>query len=184
MIGSTRTNESSPSEWIVRFQPSIAAGGAVLDLAAGRGRHARWLEARGHRVTALDRDAEALAACGASETFRCDLETDPPQWPVSERRFDAVVVTNYLHRPLFARLIDALGPGGVLLYETFARGHARFGRPSHAAFLLEPGELLSFCRGLTVVAYEDGIVDSPRPASIQRICAVAASGDTDARHRL
>jgi SAM-dependent methyltransferase len=164
-----------PSPWVVRFAPLIAAGGNVLDVACGRGRHARWLEEQGHRVTAIDRDVDALSSSGASEIIVRDLEdeaADADAWPLSGRVFAAVVVTNYLHRPLFPMLIEALEPGGVLLYETFAIGNARFGKPSNPSFLLESGELLARCAGLQVVAYEDGIVRFPSPASIQRICAV------------
>ena len=178
-----------PSAWVVRFAPLVAAGGTVLDVACGRGRHARWFEARGHRVTGIDHDAEALAVCGASEPLCCDLEASPATgdaWPFAGRHFAAVVVANYLHRPLFGALLDALAPGGVLLYETFAVGNGRFGKPSNPAFLLEAGELLARCAALTVVAYEDGIVESPRPASVQRICAVrpAVDGAPPPRHAL
>lgn len=177
--------DDAPSAWVVRFAPLIAERGKVLDVACGRGRHARWFESRGHRVTGIDRDADALRTCGASETIRYDLEAGPIGLPVSDR-FAAIVVTNYLHRPLFPSLIDALLPGGVLLYETFAEGNARFGRPANPAFLLERGELLVHCVGLTIVAFEDGLVTSPRPASIQRICAVreAADGGRAQRHAL
>jgi SAM-dependent methyltransferase len=99
-----------------------------------------------------------------------DLEAGP--WPLAGRRFDAVVVTNYLHRPLLPALVDCLEPGGVLLYETFARGNERFGKPSNPDFLLAPGELLEAVRGrLRVVAYEDRVIDTPRAAAIQRLCA-------------
>ena len=152
----------------------------MLDVASGPGRHAHWFAARGHRVTALDRDAAALEQCGAQETIVCDLETEPVAWPVAGRRFAAVVVTNYLHRPLFPLLLDALDAGGVLLYETFAAGNARFGRPSNPAFLLAPGELLARCAGLSIVAFEDGVVERPAPASIQRVCAIREPGAVDA----
>lgn len=171
-----------PSPWVVRFASAIAHRGAVLDVAAGRGRHARYLEALGHRVTAIDRDAGALSTCGATERIVCDLEADGVPWPVAGRRFAAVVVTNYLHRPTFARLVDALDDGGLLIYETFAVGNERFGKPSNPAFLLAEGELLERCRGLSIVAFEDGLamLDGavPRPASIQRICAASARDAT------
>ncbi len=160
----------TPSPWVVRFGPLIAPAGPVLDVACGSGRHARWLEAHGHRVTGVDRDGEALAGSGASETIVADLEGAP--WPLDDRWFAAVVATNYLHRPLFPALVAALAPGGVLIYETFAVGNERFGKPGNPAFLLRTGELLDHCRDLDVVAYEDGLVDDPAPASRQRICAV------------
>ena len=147
----------------------------MLDVAAGSGRHARWLAARGLRVDALDRDAEALATLAgvAGVTPHCaDLENVP--WPCERAAYAGVVVTNYLHRPLFPDLIAALAPGGVLIYETFAAGNERFGKPSNPAFLLKPGELLEAIRGrLHVVAYEDLEVDDPKPAMMQRICAIA-----------
>ena len=177
---------AEPSPWVTRFAPLIAEGGTILDVACGRGRHARWFEARGHRVTGIDRDQAALAVSGASERIVCDLEAhvDPPDaWPIHGRRFDGVIVTNYLHRPLFPLLIDALDDGGVLIYETFAAGNARFGKPSHPAFLLDRGELPRHCRALNVVAYEDGLVASPRAASIQRICAIRER-DGHGRHAL
>ena len=163
--------DESPSPWIVRFAGAITEGGAILDVAAGRGRHARWLESRGHRVTAIDRDAAALAQCGASETIAFDLEQGVA-WPLDGRRFACVVVTNYLHRPLLPAIVAALDDDGVLLYETFAVGNGRFGRPSNPDFLLREGELLSHCRALDIVAFEDGVVGEPPTASIQRICAV------------
>jgi SAM-dependent methyltransferase len=160
-----------PSEWIVRWIPLVRPGGAVLDLACGAGRHARWLARLGFEVSAVDRDVAAFADPPAGvELLEADLESGP--WPYPGRRFDAIVVANYLHRPLLPTLVDSLEPGGVLLYETFARGNERFGKPSNPAFLLAPGELLEAVRGrLRVVAYEDRVVEEPRPAAIQRLCA-------------
>ncbi len=168
----------SPSAWVVRFAPLLRPGGSVLDLACGGGRHARLLARRGHAVEAVDRDAQALVTLAgvAGVTTTCaDLEGGP--WPYAGRRFDAVVVTNYLHRPLFRAIAEALGDRGVLLYETFMRGHGAIGKPSNPAFLLEPGELLTAFGGLTVVAFEQGRVDSPWLAVLQRVCAVRAAAE-------
>lgn len=166
----------APSAWIARFAPLVPAGGPVLDLACGGGRHLRFFHERGHPVTGVDIDLGGVANLRGTpgvELVAADLENGNP-WPLpGERRFAAVVVTNYLHRPLFGALLDVLAPGGVLLYETFAAGNARFGKPSSPAFLLRPGELLEVARDrLQVVAYEHGIVDRPRPAVVQRIAAV------------
>ena len=151
----------APSPWIVRFAPLVPAGARVLDLACGTGRHARLFADRGCRVLAVDRDAAALAALArvaGVETARLDLETGA--WPLAGEEFDAIVVANYLHRPLFPFLLASLAPDGLLLYETFARGNEAFGRPSNPDFLLEPGELLRLVAGrLKVVAYEEGQVD-------------------------
>jgi SAM-dependent methyltransferase len=163
-----------PSAWVTRFAPLVAAGARVLDVACGAGRHARWFAARGCVVDAVDRDAVLASGLGAVPGVRflaADIEDGP--WPYGGQRFDAVVVTNYLHRPLFAALRDAVGPGGVLLYETFAQGNERFGKPSNPAFLLRPGELLqAFAPEFFVVAFEDLVVHEPRPARVQRLCAL------------
>jgi SAM-dependent methyltransferase len=164
----------APSAWIAGFAPLVAPKARVLDLAAGHGRHARLFASRGASVLAVDRDAAALATLAGVdgvETRIADLETGV--WPLGDARFDAVVVANYLHRPLFPHLLSALADDGVLLYETFAEGNERFGRPSNPDFLLGVGELLDVVRGrLTVVAFEQGEVGSPRPAVVQRVAAV------------
>ncbi|WP_179402394.1 class I SAM-dependent methyltransferase [Burkholderia guangdongensis] len=183
---------AEPSRWVARWAHLVAPGGAVLDVAAGGGRHARWFAARGHPVVALDRDPGALASLRAIpgvDAREADLEGAP--WPlpadaqgvqgVQDARFAAVIVTHYLHRPLWPHLIDALAPGGVLIYETFARGNETVGKPSNPAFLLAPGELLDAVRGrLRVVAFEDGFLAAPRDAFVQRICAVRAPADVAA----
>ena len=163
-----------PSPWIVRFAGLIQAEGCVLDLACGAGRHARHLRERGHRVTAVDIDVSAVADMAGDpgiEIVRADLEKGGPG-PLEGRHFDAVVVANYLFRPLLASLVDCLAPGGVLLYETFAVGNERFGRPRNPDYLLERGELLALAAGrLEVVAYEHVAVTQPAPAMVQRLCA-------------
>lgn len=163
-----------PSTFVTSWANLVPEGARVLDVAAGRGRHARLFAARGVRVLAVDRDAEALGALSgvAGVEARCaDLEAAP--WPFGDEIFDAIVVTNYLHRPLFPVLLHALAPDGTLIYETFAAGNQRFGRPSNPAFLLDPGELLHRVDGrLCVVAFEQGEIRAPRPAIVQRIAAV------------
>jgi SAM-dependent methyltransferase len=147
----------------------------VLDLAAGGGRHTALLRDRGYRVLAVDRDTSVLArrfgGDAAVEIRSLDLEDGGP-WRLGQG-FDGVIVTNYFHRPLFAPMIEALVSGGAVLYETFMLGNERFGKPSNPDFLLKPGELLAaFGSSLSVIAFEQGIVDRPRPAAIQRIAAV------------
>ncbi len=194
----------APSAWVRRFTPLLAPGAAVLDLACGSGRHVAWLLAQGLQVTGVDRDAAALAqallqtqaqtaatAPPRLELVEADIEAGP--WPLPGRRFGAVVITNYLWRPLWPAILAALDEGGVLLVETFAHGQQTIGRPSRPDFLLQPGELLQVAgaaAGLHVVAFEDGF----EPASatrgarfVQRIAAVrpaAAASDGLPRYRL
>lgn len=160
-----------PSPWVQRWLAWIRPGGAVLDVAAGSGRHARLLARMGFEVDAVDRDKSLFSDPPPNVTLlEADLEEGP--WPYMGRKFDGIVVTNYLHRPLLPVLADSLERGGVLIYETFARGNERFGKPSNPAFLLAPGELLEAVRGrLQVIAYEDLTVDQPKPAAVQRIAA-------------
>jgi SAM-dependent methyltransferase len=166
--------DPQPARWITRFTPLVKPGAAILDLAAGRGRHARWFLARSHPVTAVDRDLSGLGDLRGQlqlELIEADLEGAP--WPLPGRRFGAVIVTNYLWRPLFERILDSIDEDGVLLYDTYGRGNEAYGQPADPDFLLEPGELIERVRGrMQVVAYEHGHVERPRPAIRQRICAV------------
>jgi SAM-dependent methyltransferase len=143
--------------------------GPVLDVACGAGRHAIVFAERGFEVFAVDRDDQALP--GSIHFARADLEDGSP-WPWPGKRFAAVVVTNYLHRPLFPRLAESLDEGGVLIYETFMAGNERYGKPSNPDFLLRPGELLEAFGTLTVVAFEQGTVERPKKAAVQRICVI------------
>jgi SAM-dependent methyltransferase len=161
--------DAPPSAWIVRWAPLITQG-TVLDVACGAGRHSRFFLARGLKVVAVDREAQVIPGV---RFVQADLEGGAA-WPFPGERFEGVVVTNYLHRPLFPRLLEALAPGGVLIYETFMLGNERFGRPSNPEFLLRPGELLELCKGLRIEAFEEGEVSEPKPAMIQRLCAVRA----------
>ncbi|MBM3510753.1 MAG: class I SAM-dependent methyltransferase [Alphaproteobacteria bacterium] len=171
-----------PSSWVERFLPLIPrrTAGGTLDLACGRGRHVRALRAHGLGVVALDRDPAALAAIAdpAVEKVAADLEAGG--WPFGERRFDGIVVTNYLHRPLFPALARALNPGGILIYETFARGNERFGRPRNPDHLLKPGELLAAFAQLHVIAYGCGAIGDERPRVVARLCAARAETPVDA----
>ena len=160
----------APSPWIIRWSHLVPAGGAVLDVACGHGRHLRWFRDRGHPVTGVDRAAEAVqAVAGLGEILQADIENG--SWPFSGRTFAGVVVTNYLWRPLLPAIVQCVAEGGTLLYETFAAGNETVGKPSRADFLLQPGELLRACESLRVIAYEDGFLDSP-PRFVQRIAAV------------
>ena len=164
----------APSPWIVRFAPLVASGARVLDLAAGRGRHTLFFAARGARMLAVDRDAAALATFASTpgvETRIVDLETGT--WPFAGERFDAIVAVNYLHRPVFPHLVASLADDGVVLYETFAAGNEAYGKPTNSDFLLARDELLQFARNrLTVVAFEQGVIEGERTAVVQRLAAV------------
>lgn len=175
------TEAASP--WIQRWSQLVPAGGAVLDVACGRGRHLRWFAQRGHAVTGVDRDAAALAElAGVGRTVEADIENGP--WPFAGETFAGVVVTNYLWRPLWPALLASVAPGGVLLYETFAEGNETVGKPSRPDFLLRRGELMQACGELQVVAYEDGFLAQP-DRFVQRIAAVReAPAHGRARHLL
>ncbi len=164
---------SEPSAWVRRWTPLIRPKGTVLDVACGSGRHLRWLHSQGFAVTGVDRDAAAVEPLPAvlgqnGRVVVADIESGP--WPLNGETFDAVVVTNYLWRPLLPTIIGSVAAGGVLIYETFTLGNEAFGKPSNPNFLLHPGELLWACAALQVVAYEDGLLADP-PRRVQRIAA-------------
>jgi len=170
---------AAPSAWIQRWSHLVPAHGTLLDVAYGHGRHLRWFAQRNHPVAGVDRSQDAidsvadLVAAGRAEVLVADLENGP--WPFSAgaqvRTFDAVIVTNYLWRPLLPAIVASVAPGGVLMYETFAIGNETVGKPSRPDFLLQPGELWRACEGLRVVAFEDGFLDGPE-RFVQRIVAV------------
>ncbi len=175
MDTSENRQSAEPSPWVARWAPLIRPKGRVLDLACGSGRHTRLLARLGYYVEAVDRDVSVLGDAGHLDGVfvrEADLENGP--WPYQGERFDGIVVTNYLHRPLLPLLLASLDAGGVLIYETFALGNEKFGRPRNPAFLLRPGELRELVRGrLRIVAYEEVTLPEPRPAKLQRICAIA-----------
>ena len=171
----------APSAWIQRWAHLIQANSQVLDVACGRGRHMRFLASLGHRLTGIDRDPEAIAAVATlGEAVTADIENDP--WPLPDRKFNAVIVTNYLWRPLMPHILASLAPQGLLIYETFAAGNETVGKPSRPDFLLHHGELLTLCQGLHIVAYEEGFLDPPE-RFVQRIVAVKATQASDTPKR-
>ncbi|MHB1198422.1 MAG: class I SAM-dependent methyltransferase [Polaromonas sp.] len=170
-------NTAAPSPWVRRWSHLVPARGVVLDVACGRGRHARWFYEHNHPVALVDKAREAIESitipAHACEAVVADIETGA--WPFTGRQFDAVVVTNYLWRPLLPTLLGSLAPGGVLIYETFTQGNETVGKPCRPDFLLRPGELLEVCRSLRVVAFEDGFQEGGQalpPRFVQRIVAV------------
>lgn len=166
----------TPSAWVVKWSNAIEAGGIVLDLACGSGRHSRFLAENGFRVLAADIDLSRFGAVAENiQTLQADLEGSP--WPFHGRTFDAIVVTNYLHRPRFEYLLAGVRSGGLLIYETFAAGNERFGKPSNPDFLLQPGELRRRVGGdFHILGFEEGEVAFPKPAVTQRICARRQAG--------
>jgi SAM-dependent methyltransferase len=174
----------APSDWVARFADLVPRGAHVLDVACGRGRHSLYFAARGCVVDAVDRDPDCAAAFVDSPAVRfvaADIEGGP--WPYAGRAFDVIVVTHYLFRPLLPILRDSLAEGGLLLYETFASGQQRFGRPTNPDFLLRPGELLDVFRPpLAVIAFEDLVVHRPEPARVQRIAACRGPLPDDRPH--
>lgn len=165
----------APSAAIARWATLVPAAGEVLDVAAGSGRHTLLFLARGHAVTAVDRDVSALRAIRDDRLTLVQADLEGAPWPLPGRTFAGVVVTNYLWRPLLPTIVAAVAPGGVLLYETFAVGNERFGRPRNPDFLLRAGELLDAVRGkLEVREYWCG---EEGEAVRQRVCAMRAHGD-------
>lgn len=164
----------SASLWVKRFVPLISKDGLTLDLACGAGRHAELLALMGYRVLAVDQDVTAIEMLGNPAIASRALNLEGEEWPLVGHQFSGIVVTNYLYRPYLDELPEMLQKEGVLIYETFAEGNAEFGKPSNPNFLLNSGELLTFAsrHSLKVVAYEDIYVDQPKPAMIQRLCAV------------
>lgn len=175
----------APSPWVVRWSHLLTAQATVLDIACGAGRHLAWFAQRGHAVTGLDQDVtEAQRRVPHATLISADLERGP--WPLLDgeqpQQFGAVVVTNYLWRPLFGTMVRSVAPGGVFLYETFGLGQETMGRPARAEYLLQPGELLAACRDLHVVAYENGTLEHPL-RFVQRIAAVRRPGpDSSTAH--
>jgi SAM-dependent methyltransferase len=169
------TSAGPVSEWVRRWSKIIPSGGEVLDVACGSGRHSLYFAGLGHSVCAVDKRSDLIASFDRHPNIVfsvCDLENG--FWPFTGRKFDCIVVTNYLHRALFPFLISSLSSQGVLIYETFMLGNEIFGKPSNPDFLLTPNELIDcFAKELTVMAFEAGLVEQPRSAVIQRICAVA-----------
>ncbi|MDD5031250.1 MAG: methyltransferase domain-containing protein [Rhodoferax sp.] len=168
-------NVNDASEWVQRWTHLARPGGRVLDVACGRGRHMAWFSSKGFDVTGIDRDAQALQhAREFGQVLAADIEN--ALWPLltdgKPGPFDVVLVTNYLWRPLLPVLLQSVAAGGLLLYETFAVGNASVGKPSRPDFLLQPGELLNICAGWTIVAYEDGFLNTPE-RFVQRIAAIA-----------
>ena len=157
----------APSPWVLRWAPLVARG-PLLDVACGAGRHSTLFASRGIDVLAVDREPQSIPGV---RFVQADLEAGA--WPFANQRFAAIVVTNYLHRPLLPILAASLQPDGILLYETFMLGNERYGKPSNPSFLLQPGELLAAFADLQVLAFEQGRVRAPKTAVIQRLCAIA-----------
>jgi len=173
--------DNTPSAWVVRFAHLVVPGGCVLDLACGRGRHARYLAARGCRVIAADIDVSALAGRSEAGITPVQRDLEDGSWPWEPGSLDAIVAVNYLHRPHFPHIAASLRAGGVLIYETFGAGNGRFGPPRNPDFLLQPGELLQAFPELQVIAYEHGIGHEPRLAVRQRLCALRAHAPVELR---
>lgn len=177
LLDAPDTGTAAPSAWVRRWSHLVAPGGVVLDVACGHGRHARWFHERNHPLALVDRAQAAIDSIAippsACEAVVADIENGP--WPFAGRQFAAVVVINYLWRPLMPTLLGSLAPGGILIYETFTQGNETVGKPSRPDFLLRPGELLDTCRDLRIVAFEDGFQEGPQgqaPRFVQRIAAV------------
>ena len=173
MVNQNFTAPIGPSSWLQRHSSIIPHSGPILDIAAGSGRHTQYLLDKGHTVVSIDKDVSRLDQLKSPRLSiaQVDLESPNP-WPFKGDVFTAIVVTNYLHRPLFPQIIESLAVGGLLVYETFAIGNEKFGKPTNPDYLLKANELIQLTLGhLHILAYEDLTIDQPKPAQIQRICA-------------
>lgn len=161
-----------PASWLLQHADRLPREGRALDVACGRGRHARWLAERGLTTLALDRNADAIRDLNDEARARglplraevWDLEGGAT--PLPRSAYDVIVVVHYLHRPLFPALVEALAPSGLLVYETFTGAQAARGKPTNPDFLLEPGELLDLVRPLEVLASREGDYDGRMVASV------------------
>jgi SAM-dependent methyltransferase len=163
------------SSWVVKYLSLIPKGGRVLDLACGNGRHAIWLAQQGYQVDAIDREIQAVSSMVGIDNINVGiLDLEAGEWPNSDQRYDGIIVSRYLYRPLLHTLAAILNPGGVLIYETFMVGNERHGKPSNPDFLLLPNELLEiYSPLLNIISFEqEGEEQHPRPAVMQRICAI------------
>ena len=164
------------SDWIKRHSDKLNAGSHILDVACGKGRHTRWLLESGFQVTAVDINLSGIVDLPEQRALtRLERDLEQGSWPFAAQSFEGIVVTNYLYRPTLHDLLESLTIGGVLLYDTFAVGNERLGKPSNPDFLLRPGELLvCFAKNMKVLAYDHGQVSFPKPAIRQRLCAIRA----------
>ena len=162
------------SSWVKRFARLIPNNGVVLDLACGSGRHSQYLASLGYSVLAVDQDAALIEPLKSTLITPKCLNLEQDAWPLLGEKFAGIVVTNYLYRPHLDQLPGLLEENGILIYETFAQGNEQFGKPSNPNFLLNTGELLAFSarHSLQVIAYEDIYVEEPKPAMVQRLCAL------------
>ena len=164
-------HKSQESDWVKRFAHHVPHDSNVLDVACGSGRQGRFFLNKGHQVTFVDKDVTEVGDLVEHPNARMiagDLEAGP--WPLGKKQFQCMVVTNYLWRPNFKRLLLHLD--GLLIYETFAEGNEQYGRPQNKDFLLQKGELFERIRGhCQVIAYEQRTLHYPSQAIVQRIAA-------------
>ena len=172
----------APSDWVVKYTPLITSGGRVLDLACGYGRHAIWLAAQGFQVDAVDCNTQALAGMhGITNINVIVADIERGEWPAAEQKYDAIIVSRYLYRPILSMLAEMLNINGVLIYETFMVGNERYGKPSNPDYLLLPDELhILYAPLLKIHAFEQGEVKGTSPAVMQRIFAVKTRNATSA----
>jgi SAM-dependent methyltransferase len=170
----THQSLAEPSPWVVKHLPLIKKGGRVLDLACGNGRHAIWIAQQGYQVDAIDRDVQAVSGMLDMDNINVQiLDIEAGEWPGPGQKYDGIVVSRYLYRPLLTSLPEILNSGGVLIYETFMVGNERYGKPGNPNFLLSSNELLSvYSPLLSIISFEQVEESNPKPAVIQRICGL------------
>lgn len=162
--------EAKPCSLLIGQQRLLPEAGTALDLACGLGGNALFLARRGLHCTAIDYSSVALDKLQLSAqqqqlaitTVQQDLEPKPR---LKACAFDVVVVSYYLHRPLFEQIKATLKPGGLLFYQTFNQRRPEQGGPQNPDFLLAEGELEQLCSGLEILVYsEDYCANLAKPA--------------------
>ena len=163
-----------PNKWVECYSSLIPFGKGVLDLACGSGRHTGMLLNNGYQVTAVDIDTTLVKQNFSNKKLnivKCDLET-LSSWPFGKNSFLGIIVVNYLHRPLYSRIMESLEEGGVLIYQTFADGNSRYGKPKNPDYLLKRGELKTVFGGMRIISYQHGYLSYPSQSVVQRICCI------------
>ena len=168
-------SSSEPSEWIKKYLKKNINNKNLLDLACGSGRHSIYASSLGYKVTSVDINKNKLSTLTLKKfisPIQLNIE-EPNSWPFIDKSFNVVIVTNYLHRPIFKHIISSIKLNGILLYETFSKENSQFGRPNNPDYLLNSLELFLLAKKyrMEILNYEENMIEFPNKKAIQRIYA-------------